>query len=262
MSVYRGDRLEFTQQAVQSILNQTYKDFDFHIILDGPIGEDVEGYLDSLSSDSRIKLYKRVENKGLAYSLNELLSKTLGKYAYYARMDADDIALPERFSKQVEYMESNPDCDCVGAWAIEIDENNEEYFRKEMPVTQEECYAFFEKRDCMIHPTVMFRNTYLAKAGLYPEDTYFGEDTMMWAKGFAAGCVFHNIPEYLFLFRINRDFFSRRRGWKHAIGIFKLRRRVNKLLHYGSKADFYAVMYMVAKLMPKSILNIIYKKAR
>ena len=67
-----------------------------------------------------------------------------------------------------------------------------------MPITHEECLELFKKRDCMIHPTVMFRRSYFEKAGLYPEDTYFGEDTMMWAKGFKSGCKFANVPEYLF----------------------------------------------------------------
>lgn len=64
----------------------------------------------------------------------------------------------------------------------------------------------------MIHPTVMFRRSYFEKAGLYPEDTYFGEDTMMWAKGFKSGCKFANVPEYLFKFRLDSNFFERRRG--------------------------------------------------
>ena len=114
----------------------------------------------------------------------------------------------------------------------------------------------------MIHPTVMFRRSYFEKAGLYPEDTYFGEDTIMWAQGFANGCQFANIPEYLYFFRLNKVFFERRRGIKHAKSILQLRRRVNKMLHYGFKADIYALLYALAKLMPEKILNIIYKTAR
>ena len=118
------------------------------------------------------------------------------------------------------------------------------------------------KRDCMIHPTVMFRRTYIEKAGHYSLDTYFGEDTMMWANGFANGCIFANVPEFLFQFRLDDNFFERRRGWKHAYNIFLLRHKVNKMLHYGLLADVWALAYAFAKMMPKSILNIIYKRAR
>lgn len=131
-----------------------------------------------------------------------------------------------------------------------------------MPITHEECLELFKKRDCMIHPTVMFRRSYFEKAGLYPEDTYFGEDTMMWAKGFKSGCKFANVPEYLFKFRLDSNFFERRRGWKHAKSIYTLRHRVNRMLGFGWKEDCYALLYAMVKLMPKSILDIIYKTVR
>lgn len=114
----------------------------------------------------------------------------------------------------------------------------------------------------MIHPTVMFRRSYIEKVGKYSLDTYFGEDTMMWCQGFYHGCKFANLPEYLFKFRLNEDFFNRRRGWKHAIAILKLRWKVNQMLHYPTKAYFYAFAYAGAKMMPKGILNLIYKTAR
>ena len=84
----------------------------------------------------------------------------------------------------------------------------------------------------------------------------------MWAQGFAANCIFANVPEYLFKFRLDDNFFERRRGWKHAKGIFSLRHKVNKMLHYGVMADCWALAYAAAKMILKSILNIIYKTAR
>ena len=137
-----------------------------------------------------------------------------------------------------------------------------EYYRKQMPESHDGCKQLFHKRDCMIHPTVMYRRSYIEKAGFYSLDTYFGEDTMMWAQGFAAGCVFANVPEYLFRFRLDNNFFKRRRGWKHAKAIFMLRHKVNKMLHFGLMADVWALAYAVAKMMPTCILNIIYKTAR
>lgn len=263
MSVYKGDFLRFTRMAVESIRQQTYSDFRCFLLFDGPVARDLDQYLSSLN-DERFVLIKNTNNQGLAKSMNQLLNTILPQtsFRYIARMDADDIATKERFEKQVAFLQQHADIDCVGTWAIEIDEQGNEYYRKQMPVTNAECFDFFSKRDCMIHPTVMFRRSYFEKAGLYPEDTYFGEDTMMWAQGFAAGCQFANIPEYLYYFRLNEQFFERRRGFKHARSIFQLRCKVNKMLHYGIKAYGYAVAYATAKLMPKTILNIIYKIAR
>lgn len=262
MSIYKNDRLEFVKLAVESILVQTYKSFDFYIQYDGPIRPEVDEYLFSLNDD-RVKIQCRAENLGLAQSLNDLLSIVMSQdYEYIARMDADDISLLERFEKQLSYFKAHPEVECLGTWAIEITSHGDEYFRKQMPQAHEECLNLFRKRDPMIHPTVMFRRSYIEKAGLYVLDTFFGEDTMMWAQGFAAGCKLGNVPEYLFKFRLDDNFFERRRGWRYAKGIWKLRHRVNKMLGFGIIEDCWALAYAAAKMMPKFILNIIYKTAR
>ena len=262
MSIYQKDQLLHVSKAIISVINQTYVFCHIYIQIDGPVNNEIIEFLHSCTN-SVFFVYERDKNRGLAVSLNELLNIVLTKeYEYIARMDADDISMPERFVKQIAFMNSHPDIDCLGTWAIEIDDDGKEYFRKKMPITHEECLELFKKRDCMIHPTVMFRRSYFEKAGLYPEDTYFGEDTMMWAKGFKSGCKFANVPEYLFKFRLDSNFFERRRGWKHAKSIYTLRHRVNRMLGFGWKEDCYALLYAMAKLMPKSILDIIYKTVR
>ena len=240
LSIYRKDNLSCVKESLDSLFTQTFSSTDIFLQLDGCIDNEVKGYLSNLPK-TNIFIFERTQNKGLACSLNDLLRIVLPKgYQYVARMDADDISMPERFEKQIAYMEAHPNVDCLGTWAID----------------------FFRVRDCMIHPTVMFRRSYFEKAGLYPEDTYFGEDTMMWAKGFKAGCKFANLPEYLFKFRLDPDFFQRRRGWKHAKSIFTLRRQINEMLGFGLKEDGYALMYAIAKLMPTRILDFIYRKVR
>ena len=87
--------VDYVKLSVESILNQTYKDMDFYIQYDGAIREDVDAYLSELKDD-RIKIQRRAENKGLAQSLNDLLSIVVTqKYKYIARMDADDISVLE-----------------------------------------------------------------------------------------------------------------------------------------------------------------------
>lgn len=262
MSVYQADRLEFVKMSVQSILEQTFTDFDFYIAFDGMVQSDVAAYIDSLR-DTRVFIAQRSQNLGLAVTLNELLSIVLPKgYEFIARMDADDVSSRERFQRQVQFLQAHPEIDCLGTWAIEITSSGQEYFKKQMPETHEQCLRLFRTRDCLIHPTVMFRRTFFERAGLYPTDTYFGEDTIMWAKGFQAGCRFANLQEYLFKFRIDDQFFRRRRGWKHAKSIWSLRCRVNRMLGFGFVAYVYALLYALAKLMPTKILNLIYKTSR
>lgn len=262
MSVYASDTADNVRLAVESVLSQTHGDFTFYIQLDGPVDGQVEHYLDGLT-DSRIIVRKRKTNLGLARSLNELLEIILPEgYKFIARMDADDISDPKRFERQLLYMESHPDIDCAGCWAVEITADGREYFRKRMPESHIDCFRMFRKRDCIIHPTAMFRRKYFQKAGLYETDTFYGEDTMMWANGLASGCSLGNVPEFLYRFRIDAQFFDRRRGWSYAKGIWELRHRVNRMLGYGFVGDCYALAYAVFKMLPVSVLRILYRKLR
>ncbi len=262
MSIYKNDVVEFVKLSVESILHQTHKDFDLYIQYDGPIRKEVDEYLSGLT-DERVKIQRRDVNLGLAQSLNDLLAIVMPMgYEYIARMDADDISEANRFERQMMYFKEHPEMELLGTWATEITSKGEEYFKKKMPETHDGCLKLFRKRDPMIHPTVMFRRSYIEKAGMYDLDTFFGEDTMMWAQGFAAGCTMGNVPEYLLRFRLDDNFFYRRRGWKYAKGIWQLRHRVNKMLGFGIAEDAYAIAYAVAKMMPKAILSLIYKTAR
>lgn len=262
MSVYMNDKAKYIQQSVESILGQTYRNIELYLQYDGPVQPEADAYLSSIK-DERLHIYKRAENKGLAQSLNDLLAIVMPKgYEFIARMDADDISELNRLERQLQYYDAHPELECIGTWAVEITSNGEEYFRKHMPETHEGCLDLFHKRDCLIHPTVMFRRSYIEKVGIYALDTFYGEDTVMWAQGFAAGCKVGNVPEFLFRYRLDENFFDRRRGWRYAKGIWSLRHRVNKMLGFGIKGDLYALAYAVAKMMPTCILNVIYKTAR
>jgi glycosyltransferase involved in cell wall biosynthesis len=263
LSVYKKDSLIYLQEAVESIYNQSITEFKLLIGVDGPVEEDLRTYIEQIDQNERTQVVWFEENRGLACVLNDLLGICFMEgFEFIARMDADDISMPSRLEKQVAYLIAHPDVDCIGTWAIEIKSDGSEFYKKQMPVTHDECWKRFMIRDCMIHPTVMFRRSFIEKAGLYDLNTYFGEDTMMWANGFANGCKFANLPEFLFKFRLNDDFFNRRRGWKHAKAILTLRWKVNKMLNYPPKAYLYAIAYAIAKMMPKGILKIIYRKVR
>ena len=261
MSVYHKDKANELKQSLESVVTSSVIPTEVVLVEDGELTGELEHIIRQYTDKyDFIKIVRLPINGGLAHALNVGLRHCT--HEYIARMDSDDITLPKRFEKQMEFLKLHPDIDCVGTWAIEIKSDGSDFFRKQMPVTHEECYNFFMKRDCMIHPTVMFRRSYIEKVGDYAEDTYFGEDTMMWAQGFVNGCKFANLPEFLFKFRLNDEFFSRRRGWKHAMGILTLRWRVNRMLHYPLMAYLYAIAYAGAKMMPTPVLNLIYKIAR
>lgn len=265
MSVYKNDTVKYVKLAVQSILDQNYKDFDFYIQYDGPVGIDVDEYLSKLT-DERVKIQRRKENKGLAHSLNDLLAIVeQQRYEYIARMDADDIALQDRFEKQIAYLELHSEVDMVGGAINEIDENGEDRGKvTKYPCNPEDCFTFFAKRNPVAHPTVMFRRSFFEKTGWgYPMDYVRNEDTRLWHEAYKHGCVIANLPDVLLNFRMTDAMFTQRRNGKSfAKSQLQLRKMINKDLKYGLMANVYAYAMYLLMISPSWMLKIAYRVLR
>ena len=265
MSLYKNDVLQYVKLAVESILNQTYSNFDFYIQYDGPIRSEVDEYLSSLT-DERLKIYKRDENKGLAHSLNDLLAIVMPMgYEYIARMDADDISLPNRFEKQIEYLNIHKDIDCLGGAINEIDENGNDRGKiTKYPCSPEECRVFFAKRNPVAHPTVMYRKSFFVKVGWqYPIDYVRNEDTRLWHEGYKFGCVIANLPDVLLNFRMTDAMFAQRRNGKaFAKSQLELRKVINKDLEFGFMANVYAYAMYLLMISPAWLLKLAYRILR
>ena len=265
MSLYKNDRLEFVKLAVESVLGQTYTNFDFYIQYDGPIYQNVDVYLSGLT-DERVKIQRRAENKGLAQSLNDLLAVVMSLgYEYIARMDADDISLPERFEKQLEYLKEHPEVDMVGGAINEIDENGKDRGKvTKYPCCPNDCRAFFAKRNPVAHPTVIFRRSFFEKTGwAYPTDFVRNEDTRLWHEGYKHGCVIANLPDVLLHFRMTDAMFTQRRNGKvFAKSQLELRKMINRDLKFGFIADVYAYTMYLLMISPSWLLKLAYRVLR
>ena len=263
MSLYKDDRLEYLKSATESILNQTYSDFDFYIQFDGIVKQECENYLHNLK-DNRVKIFKRNENKGLACSLNDLLKIILFKnYKYVARMDADDISMPKRFEKQIDFLKKNRETDIIGGYILEIDKNgNSKNKHIKYPLTHEECFIFFKKRDPLAHPAVMFNKRFFLKAGFYSEEHRKNQDTILWFNGFLNDCIFANLNETVIKFRITDNLYKRRGNYKTAIKFFIDRIKINYHLKYNFDAYIYSFLYLLVSLSPVFIKKILYNKLR
>lgn len=161
MPVYNGEM--YLRDAVDSILSQTYKNFEFLIINDGST-DGTEEILEKYT-DKRIKILNNNENKGLIYSLNRGLKISKGKYI--ARMDADDIALNNRLYEQVKYLENNKDiamCDGV----IKVFKNNIKFINKKVNkyISSGEIKVKLLFRNPVVHPAVMIRRSSIEKYNL------------------------------------------------------------------------------------------------
>ena len=197
MSVYNGEK--HLHEAIDSILNQTCKDFEFLIINDG--STDRTAHILQNYNDPRIKIINNEENMGLVKSLNKGLSMARGEYI--ARMDADDISLPERIAKQVQYMDEHPEVGILGTWIECIAENvinQNRYFPSTPGFTG--WTLFFD--NCIAHPTVMMRRNVIESLGFYRSKFLHSEDYDLWTR--ANGVTqLTNLPHALLRYRISKD---------------------------------------------------------
>ena len=262
LPVYKNDKPDYLKKSVGSILGQSVLDYHVFIGVDGPVGNELKEVLEGLSIDEHVELIEFETNRGLACVLNDLvaLSKK-GGYEYYSRMDADDIAVPDRFEKQVKYLEEHPEVDVVGGVIEEIDGNDQLRGKHvEYPLTHEECRKFFRYRDPLAHPAVMFRARYFEKvASGYRNEYRKNQDTMLWFDGFMNGCVFANLKDTVLHFRVNDDFYNRRNGWKRAKQMLCDRLKMNKALGYDISANLFAFGMFCMTISPAWAKKFLYK---
>lgn len=271
MSVYLMDKLEYVKQAVLSIEMQSLP-CDFYVMADGPITKEINDYLTTLTQRSRtinsfsVYYYTRKENKGLAFSLNQLIEHVLesqNNYSYIARMDADDISLPNRIQSQVNYLDSNKSVDVLGAGCIEFSSTRSDIYLKVLPVEDHILKRDIIRRCPFIHPSVMFRKSLFLKGLRYPIDTKSTEDYAFWVILAIAGYKFGNIDEALIKFRFEDDVLLRRRGFKKANSEFIARWQAMRQLNCMSiKNVLFALGIWALRLAPTSLAQFAYKKLR
>lgn len=259
MSVYKNDKLEYLEQSVQSILTQTYSDFDIFIAFDGPVSTAIEAYITNIE-DRRIKLYKIQANGGLARALNFLLELVLRnpQYKFIARMDADDISLPVRFEKQLDFLLANREVSIVGCWYEEIDDDGKLISLRRLPNKHSELLRRYYTRAPFAHSSVMFSKNLIETAGYYPTDTILMEDSGLWGKALKNGLRFSNITEYLFQFRKDKDFYKRRSGVRYGCNYIKTRFNINKSLELPAYTYVLSIIIGVVKMMPAMLVRKVY----
>jgi len=175
MSVYNGEK--HLHEAVNSILNQTFTDFEFIITNDGSSDKPSE-ILESFA-DLRIRLIHQ-ENIGLTKSLNRGLKCATGEYI--ARMDADDISAPDRFERQIRHFEQNPQIGLVGTQFLIIDDEGKEFEASKYPLENAKIKETLLKSNAFCHGAVMFRRGLLGIAGYYREQFTCAQDFDFWLR--------------------------------------------------------------------------------
>jgi glycosyltransferase involved in cell wall biosynthesis len=216
MSVYNGEK--YLAEAIESILNQTYKNFEFIIVNDGSSDKSIDIIKEYISKDNRIVLIDR-ENEGLPYSLNEGIS--IAKGDYIARMDADDISLPTRFEKQIDFMQKS-ELDVCGSYIKLFGKNKKEYIIK-YPLNDEDIRFSLLFFSCLAHPTIVFKNKVFDKVK-YNVDYKVTQDYQLWCDIVNADFKIGNIPEVLLNYREHEaqasiEKFKRQQDTAHEIAL-------------------------------------------
>lgn len=215
MSVYNGER--FLGPAVESILAQTFGDFEFLILDDGSTDGTTAMIRDFAAQDRRIRPIIR-ENRGLVASLNQLLSEACAPLV--ARMDADDISLPDRFAVQKAFLDGHPDHGVVGAWSTDIDEHDQPYITpgRDHPVTHADFLAAIERdQPLLCHPVVMYRRDIVRSVGGYHAAFRHVEDHDLWLR-LVDITQMANIPQRLIRYRHYDGQVSNRHATEQQIG--------------------------------------------
>ena len=174
LTVFNGENV--VSKAIESILNQTFRNFEFIIVDDGSQDKSLEIIKNYAKKDERIRIIKNNTNIGLTRSLNNAIRQSNGEYII--RQDVDDISLPKRIELQLKFLQKNPEyafCGCNGP----IKQNNQElliYFE------YDEILHNLVKKNCFAHPTIAIRKNILTQYGFYDENFQYGQDYELWCK--------------------------------------------------------------------------------
>jgi len=223
--VYNGD--DYVRGALDSILSQTYSDFECVIIDDASSDTTPHILREYASKDNRIHIHTNDKNMGLTASLQDGLSYCNGKYI--ARMDVDDIARRDRFEKQYAFMEEHPDVALCGSFATVIDEKESTIGKKIFPTSSVDIKKRLLFNNQFVHSTLFFIKEKIVDIGGY--DVFF-KKSQDYDLVFRVGSVYTvaNIPEYLVSWRLG----SRSISWQsRGQEMYALRARWNAITRYG-----------------------------
>ena len=261
MSVYYKEKPEWLDISIQSMLNQTIKTNDFVLVEDGPLTKELDEIVNkyTINNPNLFNVVKLKENVGLGSALKIGIENC--KNELIARMDSDDIAVPERCQKQIEKFIKNDELAICGSNIIEFidDIQNQQAYRK-LPETDTDIKKYMKRRNPLGHPSVMFKKSKVLEAGNY-RTYYLCEDYDMWVRMAQKNAKFYNIQEPLVYMRISEDFYKRRGGFKYLKSMLKFKNEQYRNGFYTTKDYIISSgAHIVMCIIPNRLRNVLYKK--
>lgn len=262
-SVYSNDKPELVIRALDSVtLLQTSLPDEIVIVVDGPVSNVLSTLLDEYAKTSpvNIRIIRLPQNGGLGNALK--IAVEVANNEIIARMDSDDVSLPDRFDKQMTFLVEHPEYDIVGGQMTEFIEKEDNIVgKREVPCTNEEIYRNLKRRCPFNHVTVMFKKASVLGAGNYM-DWHYNEDYYLWIRMAESGCRFANLPDTLVNVRVGVDMYCRRGGWRYFIsekGLqdYMLKKSIISLPQYLFNVG---LRFMVQVAIPNRLRGYIFQK--
>lgn len=250
MGVYNISDRNIAKDALMSVVQQTFTDFDIIICDDGSNNDTLEVIQDILNDAPSVTYIKNPKNHGLAYSLNRCLELAQGEYI--ARMDIDDISYLNRFEKQVDFLDKNPSIALVSSWA-DLFDTKVWGIRKFVEMPKKEDFLFSTP---ILHGGMMIRKSALNAVGGYRAawDTRRAEDYDLFVKLYAAGYKAYSIQSPLYQIREDKEAY-RRRSYKYRIAESIIRYKGYKQLGLFPIGYLYLFKPLIVGLIPQTILK-------
>lgn len=223
MSVYKNERAQYLDASLKSIENQSIIPNEIVLVEDGPLTKGLYEIIDThrIKFGEGFKVVVLNKNQGLGNALR--IGTKYISTNWIARMDTDDIAVPNRFELQLREIEKNPQLAVIGGQVDEFEGSIDNIVGKRtVPCSQVDIYKFIKWRSPFNHPTVMINKTMLEKVGGY-ENKGKLEDYFLWAKIIAKGYAVRNLPQVLVHMRVDSGMYNRRGEFKNLKPIIELR---------------------------------------
>lgn len=250
MAVYDGDDPLFLKDALQSILDNTILPSEIILVVDGPINNNLSDVIQNFLTLLPIKLVSLERNEGLGKALNKGLLAC--SHEWIARFDSDDICMPDRFGKQLQFIEQNANIDAFSAPIIEFEKELTEgpFVIRDVPRGSSELAKYAKWRNPFNHMSVMYRKSCVLKAGNYQDDPSF-EDYSLWVRMLMSGACLDNMEEAVVYARAGTAIQNRRGGLEYVKREIKM---LSKMRSWGfiSYPEFLlmAVLKSIIRILP------------
>lgn len=262
MSLYDKEDSAFFEESIKSMLAQTVKPDQIVIVLDGSVNDRLLGVIEKYKSadEALFTIVPIEQNSGLANALNVGLKECRNELV--ARMDTDDISVPERCEKQLALFMSDMSLDIVGSNIDEFtDDPNNVLSCRKVPSSEDDIKKFSRRRNPFNHPSVMYKKSAIEQAGGYNVARRRAQDFELFVTMINKGAHARNIDESLLKFRANSDSFERRKNWSHCKTYIDIvrgfwKKGYSSFIDYAVVAVGQTAMYIV----PKKLMNAAFNK--